>query len=162
MMMAVARSSISTVIPRNPAACHRSAPFCIIQVAAVWLSVCGVTCLSSSAALTAAAKPLRTDRTALPFHSTTAFVAMPEALPAAQMRQQSIGQAGRRLPFLGLPGPLGAAMEHAALDVDVAATDRRLKSGAADRGMASAGVQTDEDEPRYMLADVALRRPGRA
>ena len=52
---------------------------CIIQVAAVWRSVCGVIrsgpMVGSPAAWTAALKPFFTDCTGLPFHSTTACVA---------------------------------------------------------------------------------------
>ena len=51
---------------------------CIAQVAAVCRNTCGVILLvSSPAAFAAAANPLRTDRTGLPFHSTMACLAMP-------------------------------------------------------------------------------------
>ena len=57
-------------LPKVSAVLHR-------QVAAVCRKRCGVTCWSRRAAFTAAAKPLRTERTGSPFHSTIAWVAIP-------------------------------------------------------------------------------------
>src|SRR5262249_1328689 len=49
-----------TVIPRKPAASHKSTPFCMSHVAQVCRRMCGVTSTPRPAALTAASNPLRT------------------------------------------------------------------------------------------------------
>ena len=159
MMMAVASLEHLDGHSEEPSRLPQVGTILIIQVAAVCLNVWGVTDLSRSAALTAAAKPLRTERTTLPFHSITAFEAMPSCFQRRRCVSRRSGQTRGGLPFLGLPGPFGAAMEHAALDVDVTAPDRRMKRGAADRGMPGPGVQTNEDEPGDVLADLPLGRP---
>ena len=75
-----------------------------------------------------------------------------EALPAAQMREKTIGQTRRRLAFLGLPGPFGAAMEHAALDVDIAAADRRMERRAG--GMPATNFERPTDKEVARLFDI--------
>ena len=72
------------------------------------------------------------------------------------MREQTIGQANRRLPLLGLAGAERAAIEHASLEVDVPAANRRHESGAADRARPATGVETDQDKAREMAAHRAI------
>jgi hypothetical protein len=50
-----------------------------------------------------------------------------EALPAPQVSQKARRQPDGRLTFLRLPGALGAAVEHAAIKVDVTAADRGME-----------------------------------
>ena len=71
------------------------------------------------------------------------------------MSEQAIGQPHRRLPFLRLPRALRASIENALLKIDIAATDRWLERRAADRSVAGAGVEADQDEPRNVATDVA-------
>jgi hypothetical protein len=79
-----------------------------------------------------------------------------EPMPAPEMGEQTIGQANRRLPLLGLASANRAAIEHASLEVDVPAANRRHESRATDRARPATGVETNQDEAREMPAHRAL------
>ena len=64
------RNNVSTLMPRYPAACHGSVPFCINHVAAVCRSVCGETPGPSLASVTACLNAVFTEDTPSPLNST--------------------------------------------------------------------------------------------
>ena len=47
-------------------------------------------------------------------------------------------------------------MKNTVIEIDVAAPDGRAKRRATDRSVPGAGIQTDEDEARNVLTDLAL------
>src|SRR5699024_3408472 len=77
--------------------------------------------------------------------------------PAAEMTGEAARHAGRGLALARLRGAGRVAVDHAALDIDVPAGERRGPAQPADRARPGAGVEADEDE----AAEVACprRRP---
>ena len=70
--------------------------------------------------------PYRRHRLAVPFDYGMTSDAQP--LPAPQVSQQSGRQPNRRLSLVRLAGALAAPVEHTAVRIDVAASDRRLSA----------------------------------
>jgi hypothetical protein len=93
------RSSISTVIPKNPAACHGSTPACMSQVAHEWRKVWGMTSVlnlplttwPSLAFLAADLEPFFTESTEEPFQLMT--LRMPPS-SRFQRRRWAISRSG--------------------------------------------------------------------
>ena len=93
-------------------------------------------------------------RLAVPFDDRMLGDAKP--MPAPQVRKQPIRQPHWRLALLGLARALRPPIEHTAIQIDMAAPDGGLERRAADRSMARTGVEPGQDEPRNVLADIAL------
>ena len=81
----------------------------------------------------------------------------PVSRPATQVGKQPRREPYRRLPLLRLPAADCAAIEHALLEVDVAAAYSRRQRRPADRRRPRAGVEANQDE----TGDVAADRPQR-
>jgi len=82
---------------------------------------------------------------------TSATEATSCARPAPQVSQERPRQARGGLPLLRLALGIAAPMHEAALEIDPATRSVRVVLQAEDRGLARAGVESDEDEPSQML-----------
>jgi hypothetical protein len=98
----------------------------------------------------------RTHRLAVPLDDH--LLGDAEPLPTPHMREQAVGDTNRRLPFLRFPGAHGAAVEHATIEIDVPAPDRRHERRAADRSVSRTTAEPDQNEP----GEVATYRAPRA
>ena len=148
---------MSTVSPKNPAACQRSAPRCMAQVTAV----CRRSCLvqwSMPDAASAVRQAVLEAADALPVdldHETGAL-----ALPAPQVCEQRARDRYGRGPLLGLSLARPAPIEHAFLGVHPSAHGVRHEAEPLDRVGPCAGVERHENEAGKVLRlGIAVRGP---
>ena len=95
------------------------------------------------------------DRLAVPLNHR--LLGEPLGDPAAHVGKQSGRKFYRRLPLFGLTATGSPAIEHALLEVDVAAAHRWHEGRTADRRRARAGIEADEDESGNVPSDTARR-----
>src|SRR6516165_9275608 len=94
------------------------------------------------------------NRLAIPFDHPT--LRNSESFPAPQVRQQAIGEPHGWLPLLSLTCALHTPIEDTPLEIHMPAPDGWHQRSTANRRVAGAGVQPEQDEAGHVPANRAL------
>src|SRR5262249_23373342 len=95
-------------------------------------------------------------RECLTFRLDSALLGHSGLFPAPKVRRRPLGGPEGWLPFFGLMPALRTPIKYAAFKIDMPASDGRHQRSTANRRVAGAGVQPEQDEASHVPADRAL------